>query len=69
MPAPTVAVPTLATGPRRSVSPGVSMLRPAMISTQKRTSPAISENALSRCNAKIQSEKRTRGSYELVRPF
>src|SRR5512133_533688 len=62
-PMPTVALPTVATGPRRSVSPGVSIRLPTTISTQKRIIPATSENALSTWSASIHWSKLTRGSY------
>ena len=61
MPMPTAAFPTLAIGPRRRVSSGVSTLLTATIRTQKRTIPATNETALSTWSASNQSSKLTRG--------
>src|SRR5207247_2773584 len=67
IPTPIVTLPTFATGPRRSVSSGVSIRRTATTSTQNRMLPATSENAASTCSASIHSLKPTRGSYEVGR--
>ena len=69
IPIPIVALPTLATGPRRSVSSGVSIRRTATTSTQKRMLPDTSENAASTWSASIHWLKPTRGSYEVGRRF
>src|SRR5215216_4534353 len=66
MPAPTVAFPTRTIGTRRRVSAGVSIRRTTTIRTQKRITPATSENAASTWSASIQSSKLTPESYGLV---
>jgi len=64
MPSPTATFPILVIGSMRSVSSAVSVFRTATTSTQKRTTPATHENALSTWSASTQSSKLTRPSYE-----